>query len=138
MRVAGNLLTDFRFSFAPIGCQEWTEQVELSIHAPDAPARAVLVRRHRASLPIHSAFSSLDEAQAFLEYEPFGIGAGPAGEVNVVPVVRDETTWQTKLLQVKSAVWGFFTDKEVRREICYEAPPIDYQWQRGRVYRSQS
>lgn len=138
IRMAGNLLTDFRFALAPIGCQERAEQIELAIHAPDAPARALLARRPPASLPAHSAFSSLDEAKAFLEYEPFGIGVGPAGEVNVVPVVRDETTWQTKLLHVKSAVWGFFADKEVRHEICYEAAPIDYRWQRGRVYRSRS
>lgn len=133
---AGNLLTDFRFSFAPIGCQERNEQVELSIHAPQAPAHVLLERRPPNALPAHSAFSSLAEAKAFLEYEPFGIGVSPAGEVNVVPVLRDEAAWQTRLLRVKGAAWGFFDDKDVRPEICYQAAPIDYRWQRGRVYRT--
>lgn len=133
---AGNLLTDFRFSFAPIGCQERQEQVELSIHAPQAPAHVLLERRSPGALPAHSAFSSLAEAKAFLEYEPFGIGVSPAGEVNVVPVQRDEDAWQTSLRRVKTAAWGFFKEKDVRPEICYEAAPIDYRWQRARVYRT--
>lgn len=136
--VAGNLLTDFRFSFAPIGCQEWPGQVELSIHAPDAPARVLLDRRRPVSLPAHSAFSSLAEAKAFLEYEPFGIGVDPVGKVNVVPVIRDEAAWQTKLLHVESAAWGILTGREAWPEICYEAAPIDYRWQRGRVYPIRS
>lgn len=132
---AGNVLTDFRLSFTPIGCQERHGQVELSIHTPQAPARVLLERRPPVALPAHSAFSSLAEAKAFLQYEPFGIGVSPAGEVNVVPVLRDEKAWRIKLLRVKAAEWGFFAGKDVKPEICYEAAPIDYRWQRGRLYR---
>lgn len=138
LRMAGNLLTDFRFSFAPIGFQEREDLVELSVHAPQAPAHVRLERRPPPLLPAHSAFSTLAEAKAFLEYEPFGIGVGPDGTVNVVPVVRDESAWKTKLLRVKSAIWGFFDGREVLPEICYEAAPITYRWQRGRVYRNRS
>lgn len=138
IRAAGNLLTNFRFSFAPIGCQELDAQVELSIHAAQAPAHVLLDRRIPPALPGYSAFSSLAEAKAFLQYEPFGIGVGPAGEVNVVPVERDEATWQTKLVSVASAAWGFFAADEVRPEICYEVAALDYRWQRGRVYRNRS
>ena len=118
----------FRFSFAPIGCQERKEQVELSIHAPQAPAHVLLERRPPSALPPYSAFSSLAEAKTFLEYEPFGIGVSPAGEVNVVPVLRDKAAWQTRLLGVKEAAWGFFDENGGRPEICYEAAPIDYRW----------
>ena len=138
VHVLGNLLTDFRFSFAPISCQERDRQVELSVHAPQAPAHVLLDRRMPSALPGYSAFSSLGEATAFLEYEPFGIGVGPAGEVNVVPVARDEAAWQTKLLRVASSSWGFFAAGEVRPEICYEVAAIDYRWQRGRVYGDRS
>lgn len=57
---------------------------------------------------------------------------------NMVPVVREEIAWQTKLLRVKSAAWGFFAGKEVGPESCYEAVPINDLWQRSRLYPSAS
>ena len=57
---------------------------------------------------------------------------------NIVPVVRDEQAWQTKLLRVKLAGWGFFAGREARPEICYEAASINYLWRRDGIYRSGS
>lgn len=156
MVLAGNLLTDFRFhpaavritedpaprpldinrSAAPAVCQ--TSLLRIAIDSPDAPAQMTLDRIQSPELPPHSAFSSLEEAAAFLKYKPFGISLTRRGQANVVAIRRDEAAWRSRLVQVVSADWRFFEGNTVRPEICYEVAPIDYQWNRGRQYVLQA
>ena len=83
-----------------------------------------------------SPFASLEEAAALLQYKPFGISVDAARrEANVVAILRDEADWHTRLVRVADAHWGFFEHRNVQLELCYQVAPIEYQWQRGEVYR---
>jgi hypothetical protein len=65
-----------------------------------------------------------------------GPGPGPAlpGRANVVAITRDEAAWKSRLIEVVSDDWKFLEGRTVRPEICYEVEPINYQWNRGRIY----
>ncbi|HEX5323450.1 MAG TPA: DUF2071 domain-containing protein [Capsulimonadaceae bacterium] len=133
MTFAGNILTDYHFHTAPISARRDGEGLQIDIASPDAPANATLCLSGRATLPPYSAFASLEEAAAFLKYKPFGLSVLPGGEVSVVKIVRDETAWRGRLVQVQSERWAFLADKSVRPEICYEVSPIAYQWNRAKM-----
>jgi hypothetical protein len=45
-----------------------------------------------AQLPATSAFATLDEAAAFLKYQPAGISLARPGVANIVHITRDENT----------------------------------------------
>lgn len=130
----GNLLTDYHFHPAVIAVSEQAPLLHITIQSPDCPALATLDRLRPPQLPAHSLFSSLEEAAAYLKYKPIGISLNTAGRANVVAIRRDEAAWKSRLVHVISADWRFFEGKSVRPEICYEVAPIDYQWDRGRVY----
>jgi Uncharacterized conserved protein (COG2071) len=129
----GNLLTDYRFHTAGIRIVEEAPQLHIAVHSPDAPARITLDRATPPRLPDDSAFASLEEAAAFLKYQPFGISQDRRGRANIVAIERDESAWQSRLIHVSAAEWAFLAGKRLRPEICYEVAPIDYQWNRGRV-----
>ena len=133
MSAMGNLMTDFRFHHSPIAVQDRPDAVALSIRALDAPAQAVVGRDAPAILPAHSAFGSLDEAAAFLEYKPFGLSVDAGGRVNVVKIVRREEDWRARLVPVIEEHWSFFDDKATRPEVCFQVEPIAYQWNRGTI-----
>jgi hypothetical protein len=133
MSMAGNALTDFHFHTAGVEVVEQGAMVGITVRSPDAPGRASLDRSKLAELPVHSVFSSLEEAAAFLKYKPFGISLDPAGKANIVAIKRDEAAWRSRLVHVAAAEWRFFEGKTVRPEICYEVEPVDYQWNRGRI-----
>ena len=133
IRLAGNLLTDFNLHRAPIHCRETGETVTLTIASADEPAAIHLRRRAPTWLPVTSPFASLDEANAFLKYEPYGLSVNRAGRVNVVRVLRSEAAWQSHLCTVIEAYWAFFAGQEVRPLLCYEVAPVDYRWQRGQL-----
>ena len=128
---AGNLLTDFHFHTARITADMGADQTRLRIDSPDAPARAVLDHTAAAVLPADSVFGSLEEAAAFLKYQPCGISVPELGTVNLVRIRRDESAWRSRLVHVREAEWAFFADHEVRPEICYQVEPIRYVWERG-------
>jgi uncharacterized protein DUF2071 len=130
----GNRLTDFNFHPASIAVSEQAPLLHITIQSPDCPAEVALDRAKPPRISAHSLFSSLEEAAAFLKYKPFGISITPSGRANVVAIRRDEAAWKSRLVHVVSADWRFFEGKAVRPEICYEVAPIDYRWNRGRVY----
>jgi hypothetical protein len=131
--VAGNLMTDFNFHTAPVVVYEDRDAIAIDVKSPDMPAQAILRPQVPAQLPSHSAFSSLDEATAFLKYKPRGISVESSGTANIVQIVRQEEAWLSKLVSVENAQWSFFRGKNVRPEICYQVNPIRYQWNRGRI-----
>jgi hypothetical protein len=135
MAAAGNLLTDFRFHMAPVKVTESAAEVRIDVAAPDAPASALLDRVRPPELPGYSAFASIDEAAAFLKYQPRGFSITGPGRVNVIQIERDEAAWRSRLVRIEQADWAFLSGRPVRPEICYDVEPIDYQWNRGRTYR---
>jgi len=134
MSAMGNLMTDFRFHAADVRVQNVRDHQEISVDVPGGTARAVVGRQAPSGVPDYSAFSTLDEAAAFLKYKPYGISVDRKGRVNVVHITRDESTWKSRLVTVPKQEWQFFDDLPARPEICYEVEPIDYQWDRGVVY----
>jgi hypothetical protein len=131
----GNLLTDYQFHTAGVEVAEEPPFVHFSVRSPDAPAHATLDRSRPAELPTHSVFASLDEAAAFLKYQPRALSITEDGRVNVVAITRDEAAWNSRLVTVTGAEWKFLEGRTVRPEICYEVEPIAYQWNRGRQVR---
>jgi uncharacterized protein DUF2071 len=129
----GNLLTDFRFHTAGIEVVEEAPLVRLTVCSPDAPAAATLDRAQPPQLAAHSAFASLEEAAAFLKYQPRALSITPGGQASIVSIQRDEAAWKYRLVTVTDARWKFLEGKTVRPEICYEVAPIAYQWNRGRL-----
>jgi uncharacterized protein YqjF (DUF2071 family) len=131
MTRTGNLLTNYNFHTAGIEVVQEPARVCLSVRSPDARAAATIDREQPPRLPAHSAFASLDEAAAFLKYQPRGISITPDGKASIVAIQRDEAAWRSRLVTVVEAQWQFFEGKTVRPEICYEVEPIDYQWNRA-------
>ena len=137
MSTMGNLMTDFRFHAADVRVQNVRDHQEISVDVPGGTARAVVGRQAPSGVPDYSAFSTPDEAAAFLKYKPYGISVDRKGRVNVVHITRDESAWKSRLVTVPKQEWQFFNDLPARPEICYEVEPIDYQWDRGVVYGAE-
>jgi hypothetical protein len=134
MTAAGNLLTDFNFHTAQVAVERVGDELVLRVASADAPAAARLTR-DAPTLPDGAPFASLDEAARALKYQPYGISADRQCAVNVVRISRDERAWQSRLRHVAGQEWRFLAGKPVQPELCYEVAPIDYQWNRARVYR---
>ncbi|HEY0075141.1 MAG TPA: DUF2071 domain-containing protein, partial [Abditibacteriaceae bacterium] len=130
---SGNLMTDFNFHTAAVAVQEHNDTISIQVKSPDMPAQAKLQPQVPPQLPAYSAFTSLEEAAAFLKYKPRGISVDEEGNANIVQIVRQEEAWQSSLVSVENAEWSFFNDKNVRPEICYQVNPISYQWNRGQI-----
>ena len=130
----GNLLTDYRFHTSPIHADREGSRTILEVGAPDLPGRAVVDEQQPPVLPPHSRFSSLEEAAQFLKYKPFGLSVPRNGRVSVVSITREESAWKSRLVRVESADWGFFRDRTVLPEVCFQVEPIPYQWNRARLY----
>jgi hypothetical protein len=125
-------MTDFRFHTARVRLERAARTIE--IDGPDVWARASIRDEEPVALPAYSAFDTPEEAAAFLQYKPYGISVDRRGRVNVVSIERDEAAWNSRLVTVEKQNWTFFDDIPARPEICYEVAPIDYQWNRGRIY----
>jgi hypothetical protein len=138
MALAGNLLTDFHFHTAAFQLQRSQEALEMHLISPDMPAELCLLPDVAPRLEPHSAFASLDEAATFLKYKPYGLSLNSAGAANVVHITRDEPSWRSRLVSVEYANWAYLREYDVQPEICYEVEPIDYQWDRGRIYAARS
>jgi uncharacterized protein YqjF (DUF2071 family) len=133
--LAGNLLTDFRFHQAAIDVREGATTVTIQVESPAAPAYAALRPEVPTERPSYSAFSSLEQAAAFLKYKPASITITHDGMANVMHIDRDEAAWRSKLVHIESASWDFLKGRPVLPEICYQVDPIAYQWNRGQLYR---
>jgi hypothetical protein len=138
MTLAGNVLTDFNFHTAGVRVREREGAQYLRIDSDEAPARAALRMSAPPGLPEGSPFGSLGEAAGALKYKPNGLSVGRDGAVNVVRISRDEAAWRAWLVTVEAAQWQFLDRYEVYPEICYEVAPIDYRWNRARVYQAES
>jgi hypothetical protein len=138
MTLAGNLVTDFNFHTAPIHLRTDGPATLIQVDAPDAPGYAALRPDVPAHLPPTSPFTSLDEAAAFLKYQPAGISLARPGVANVVHITRDEAAWQSRLVHVEAAAWAYLRDQPVTPEICYQVEPIAYQWNRGHTYQLEA
>jgi hypothetical protein len=138
MTLAGNLVTDFNFHTAPIHLRTDGPATLIQVDSPDAPGYAALRPDVPAHLPPASPFASLDEAAAFLKYQPAGIFLARPGVANVVHITRDEAAWQSRLVHVEAAAWAYLHDQPVIPEICYQVEPIAYQWNRGRTYQLEA
>jgi hypothetical protein len=135
IRLGGNRITDFAFHRAHIAVDERGDNVYLRVRS-DAPASVHLVRSGAPSLAQGSPFATIEEAAGLLQYKPFGISVDERGRfANVVAITRDEARWRTRLVQVPSANWSFFAGRPAQLELCYEAAPILYRWNRGVDYR---
>ncbi len=126
----GNLMTDFRFHAGNVKVQEDGDEVRIQIDAPGAGA-AVTLRRGGGRLPKHSLFRTLDEAASFLKYKPRGYSVGKDGQVRVVRILRDESAWRARPVEIVSQNWEFFKGMPVTPELCTEVDPIAYQWNRS-------
>ena len=132
MAAMGNVMTDFNFHKATVEVREEGDGVGIAVDVPGGTAEAAL-RRRGARRPEGSLFASLDEAAAFLKYQPRGFSVANDGRVNVVRIVRDESAWRARPVEVVSQRWEFFRGKEVVPEICTEVDPIGYRWNRGEL-----
>lgn len=135
INLAGNLLTNFNLHPASIEIKEQNQTLEIEIKSSSTPAKIVLEPNIEARLPAHSAFSSLEMAGNFLKYKPNGIAINSDGSANVIHITRCEENWCYQLIEVKSAEWTFFKDKNIKPEVCYQVEPIDYQWNQGKNYK---
>ena len=138
MTLAGNVMTDFNFHRAKISARQRDGANYLRIVSPDTPAYAILQPHAPSALPPGSPFASLADAAAQLKYKPNGLSLAPGGAVNVVQIVRDEAAWRGRLVTVETAHWAFLDDYAAHPEICYAVAPIDYRWNRARIYRARS
>lgn len=134
MALAGNLLTDFHFHVASLRVQPQNDALEIYVDSPDVPAHVRLQPAMMPHLEPGSPFTSLDEAAAFLKYKPYGLSLDRSGHANVVHITRDERAWRSRLIRVECADWPFLRAYDVQPEICYAVEPIQYQWDRGRLY----
>jgi Uncharacterized conserved protein (COG2071) len=132
--LAGNFVTDFRFHRATVAVSEVPSGITGQIRARGGDGEFRLGREAPSRPAAGSPFASLEEAAEWLKYKPFGIS--PCGEraINVVRVARDEAAWRSRLVTVQKALWEFLEPYETALEICYEVAPIDYRWERGRIY----
>lgn len=138
MTVAGNLLTDFNFHTAGVRVSERAGTHYLRIDSDEAPAQAAWRMATPPGPAEGSPFGSLDEATVALKYKPNGLSVGSDGTVNVVRISRDEAAWRARLVTVEAARWHFLDRYEIYPELCYAVAPIDYRWNRARVYRAES
>jgi uncharacterized protein DUF2071 len=135
MTVAGNILTDFHFHTAAISTSQKGDVFEIGISSTPMPAHVCLLLNTPPQHTVDSAFATLEEAEAFLKYEPYGISVGRSNRANVVHVTRKEADWHSQARCVEQAHWAFFAAQDVALELCTEVDPIAYQWDRGRVYQ---
>ena len=132
MTAAGNWLTDYNFHTATMSRVGVNGSSELLVDSVGGQAWVSLNPHTATRLPPQSAFGSLDEAAAFLKYNPRGISRSPDGSVNIVDITRDESAWRTRRIEAPHpCYWEFFQDKHVQPEIGFEVEPIAYQWNRG-------
>lgn len=134
--MAGNLLTNFNLHPANIFIKENTLDLEINIRSSYTPAKIILQPNIDAKLPAHSAFPSLEEAGSFLKYKPNGIAINPDASANIIHISRREEDWRYRLVDVKTAEWSFFKDKNIKPEVCYQVEPIDYMWNKGKDYKA--
>lgn len=133
--LGGNMLTNFNLHLTDIEIEHNAETVSINIKSLDAPAKVLLEPNVKAQLPENSIFPSLEVAGDFLKYKPNGIAINTDGNANIIHIKRREEDWRYQLINVKSADWAFFKDKNVSPVVCYQVEPIDYQWNRGRNYQ---
>ena len=132
LTLAGNLFTDFCFHTSRIQVQESGTQSSIHIHSNTAKGEAFLDTAAVVQLPIHSAFDSLEEAEAFLKYKPCGISGQGPDAVSVVRIRRDEDAWRSKPVAVLHQEWAFLKPFQgLQPELCFEVAPIHYQFGRG-------
>lgn len=134
MTLVGNLLTDFHFHTARFHVQQGADDLEIWLDSSDVPAHVRLLPGVLPQLEPDSPFASLDEAAAFLKYKPYSLALDRAGRANVVHITRDEQAWRSRLARVERADWPFLRAYDARPEVCYAVEPIQYQWDRGRLY----
>ena len=70
IELSGNLLTDFRFHAARLRIQQDQEALEIRLESPDAPAYVRLLPDGAPQHGPRSAFTSLNQASAFLNTSP--------------------------------------------------------------------
>jgi hypothetical protein len=127
----GNLVTDFRFHTAEVTVEEHDSRLRLRIGSPDAPARAEVDRRRPVDLSPGSPFRTVEEAAAFLKYQPAGLSVEPDGRVNVVRIGRDERAWRATPVAVTEQHWSFLEGMPALPELATEVDPIRYHWHSG-------
>jgi hypothetical protein len=135
MSKAGNLLTDFNFHVAGISSTDSLTETKVQIESKDMPGYAVMSKAEPAFLQAGSSFETLQEAGEFLKYKANGISIDGDGLANIVHIIRDESKWQYQLVNVVKQDWSYFNDKEANFEVCYQLQPIDYVWQKAKIYK---
>jgi hypothetical protein len=133
----GNLVTDFHFHHAglqlsPAG-NGWKLRV---VNASHGNATLRLHRANGGGLLPGSPFSSVEERERVLKYEPYGLApSGTGRSLRVTEVIRDEALWKEEPIEADDADWTYVrtlgvTDLQLVR--ATRVAPIDYIWRIGR------
>ncbi len=132
LAVAGSLMTNFRLHAARFEVTNGFEATRIAIDSRDAAA-TVTVTRDAPRLPAGSAFESIDEAAAFLKYQPFALSVDSHSRASIVPVRHDERLWHAHPRSVPESRWAFFEGHNVAPELAFELDPIPCHWDRPKV-----
>ncbi|MDQ3620919.1 MAG: DUF2071 domain-containing protein [Verrucomicrobiota bacterium] len=133
----GNWLSDFRFHLARIAVSEIGSEVHGRIDVRGAAARFHLDRAQPVTLSPGSPFATIEDAAAFLKYEPLALSPFAGHAVSLMRVEREESAWRSRLIATPELHWDFFDGKEVVPELCYEVEPIDYRWNAAEILQIQ-
>lgn len=129
----GNLLSDFRFHLSQIAFGATTDEVNLKVHSPEAPAElyAHPVADENAVSFESPCFRSRAEAAYFLKYRPIGLAPSARG-LRLAEVFRNESEWCESPLTVRSARFQFLEQFGAHQlELATQVAPLDYRWRLG-------
>jgi hypothetical protein len=136
MVTAGNLLSDFKFHYAPMKLRGDSTDITLNLTHPEEAADCVAHHVPAFELQPGSCFNSPAEVKAFLKYRPVGLAMDGAGkQLRLAKVIRDEAAWEEVPLVAENARWQFLQglgQTETYLELATRVRPIEYQWRLGR------
>lgn len=137
--LGGNRFSDFRFQHSSVVCRGDRGQVMFASGSDDAAAfNAVRVDiTSAAALAEGSVFASVNDARDFLKYTPLGMCPADDGQrVRLAEVVRDEQSWDERVVSVREMKLGFFEAMKLPEpvlELATRVAAIDYRWKLGRT-----
>jgi hypothetical protein len=101
--------------------------VQIDVEESSTPFKVVLDTRGKPVRRPESPFSSLSEGATMLRPPVILLDAqGRRQEIG-----RSESRWDSRLVRVTQANWGFFDDKTSELEFCYDVGSLEYRWPEG-------
>jgi hypothetical protein len=137
MKVAGNLLTHYRYRLARVRCRERSSALEIRIDSPrgEADVHVVADLSKPAPLPEGSPFASDAEARAFAGPLPWTFDYEPETR-SLVQIKGTRRTWSPRPVGVRVLAHRFlerppFAGVPAVLAQAFHVADLDYRWERG-------